>query len=128
ENKDSYYYHLAGITQRGDWKAWILFMLDAIEKTSINTRNLIYDIINQMDETLEYATSRISWYNRDVNEAIFSQPYIKAKTIGEVLRKRSRTTITKYMGELVSAGILTPKKEGLEVYYLNDDLLRILGG
>lgn len=128
ENKDSYYFHLSGITQRGDWKTWVLFMLDAIEKTSINTRNLINDIINQMDETLEYAKSRISWFNRDVNEAIFSQPYIKAKTIGEVLRKTSRTTVTKYVGELVSAGILSPKKEGLEVYYLNDDLLRILGG
>lgn len=128
ENKDSYYYQLAGVTQRGDWKAWLLFMLDAIEKTSINTRNLIYDIINQMNETFEYAKLRISWYNRDVNEAIFSQPYIKAKAIGEVLKKTSRTTITKYMGELVSAGVLSPKKEGLEVYYLNDDLLRILGG
>jgi hypothetical protein len=32
------------------------------------------------------------------------------------------------MGEMVAAGILSPKKEGLEVYYLNNDLLRILGG
>jgi hypothetical protein len=30
------------------------------------------------------------------------------------------------MDELVEAKILTPKKEGKEVYYLNDDLIRIL--
>ena len=32
------------------------------------------------------------------------------------------------MGELVEAKILTSKKEGAEVYYLNDDLIRILQG
>jgi hypothetical protein len=30
------------------------------------------------------------------------------------------------MDELEKAKILTPKKEGKEVYYLNDDLIRIL--
>lgn len=128
ENKDSYYNNLSGVSQRGSWKPWILYMLDAIEKTSINTRNKIGDIIDQMEETYTYAKSKISWYNRPLNEAIFSQPYIKAQTVGGVLDRTSRTTITKYMAELVAAGILSPKKEGLEVYYLNNDLLRILGG
>jgi hypothetical protein len=32
------------------------------------------------------------------------------------------------MEELVAAKILTPKKDGSEVYYLNDDLIRILAG
>jgi Fic family protein len=128
ENKDSYYHYLSGVSQRGSWKPWILYMLDAVEMTSINTRNKIGDIIDQMEETYTYATSKISWYNRPINEAIFSQPYIKAQTVGGVLDRTSRTTITKYMGELVAAGILSPKKEGLEVYYLNNDLLRILGG
>jgi len=128
ENKDSYYYLLAGVSQRKDWKNYILFMLEAVEKTSVNTSNLISDIVHQMDETYKYASERIKWYNRDLNEAIFSQPYIKAKTVGEVMKKTSRTTITKYMGQLVSEGILSSKKEGIEVYYLNDDLIRILGG
>jgi hypothetical protein len=30
------------------------------------------------------------------------------------------------MDELVDAKILTPKREGKEIYYLNDDLIRIL--
>jgi hypothetical protein len=32
------------------------------------------------------------------------------------------------MEELVAAKKLTPKKDGSEVYYLNDDLIRILAG
>ena len=79
-----------------------------------------------MDTTLEYGKSKVKWYNKEVNEAIFSQPYIKTKVIGNVLEKSSRTTLTKYMAELVDAKILTPKKDGAEVYYLNDDLIRIL--
>ena len=128
DNKDSYYHYLSGVTQRRGWKQWILFMLDAVEATSINTCNKINDIADQMADTYAYATSRLGWYNRDLNEVLFSQPYIKAHTVGAVMERTSRTTVTKYMGELVAAGILSPRKEGLEVYYLNNDLLRILGG
>ena len=105
ENKDSYYHNLSGVSQRGSWKPWILYMLDAVEMTSINTRNKIGDIIDQMEETFTYATSKISWYNRPINEAIFSQPYIKAQTVGGVLDRTSRTTITKYMGEIGRAHV-----------------------
>jgi len=127
-HKDDYYHHLGTVTQKGKWKDWILFMLETIEKTSILTNNLINEILNQMAATLAHGKKAIKWYNSELNEAIFTQPYIKPITISKVLGKTSRTTITKYMGELVSSGILTAKKEGNEVYYLNDDLIRILQG
>jgi Fic family protein len=125
-NKDDYYYNIAGVTQRGTWKNWILFMLDAVEKTSLLTNNLIVQIVGQMESTLDFGRKKIKWYNKDVNEALFSQPYSRPKTIGDALNKTSRTTLTKYMDELVDARILSRKKEGKEIYYLNDDLIRIL--
>jgi Fic family protein len=127
-NKSDYYYNLGAVTQLGSWKNWILFMLDAVENTSALTNNLINDILVQMDSTLTYGKSKIKWFTRDVNEVIFSQPYIKPKIIGTVLGRSSRTTLSKLMEELVGARILTPKKDGSEVYYLNDDLIRILAG
>ncbi len=127
-NKSDYYYNLEAVTQLGSWKKWILFMLDAVEKTSSLTNKLINDILEQMDSTLNYGKSKIRWYTKEVNEAIFSQPYIKPTVIGRVLGRSSRTTISKRMEELVAAKILTPKKDGSEVYYLNDDLIRILAG
>ncbi|OFY50753.1 MAG: hypothetical protein A2W85_18320 [Bacteroidetes bacterium GWF2_41_31] len=81
-----------------------------------------------MDSTLEYAKGKIKWYNKEVNEAIFSQPYIKPGLIGELIGKTSRTTLTKYMNELVNYKILRPRKDGAEVFYINDDLMRILEG
>ena len=125
-NKDDYYFNLSGVTQRNDWKAWVMYMLNAVEYTSNHTNRMVNEIIEQMDATLAIGKEKIKWYNKDVNEAIFSQAYIKAGLIGQVIGKSSRTTITKYMGELIEHKILSPHKEGKEIYYLNDDLIRIL--
>ncbi|MGK6349896.1 Fic family protein [Parapedobacter sp. DT-150] len=125
-HKDDYYYNLGVVTQRGRWKPWILYMLDAVEKTSMLTNQLISSILSQMESTLEHAKPRIKWYSKEVNELLFSQPYIKPRLIGDALHISSRTTLTKYFGELVEVGILTPMKDGREVFYINDDLIRIL--
>jgi Fic family protein len=125
-NKEDYYHNLAAVTQRGAWKNWVLYMLDAVESMALLTNDLIDQIVSQMKATLEHGRKQIKWYNKDVNEALFSQPYSRPKIIGEVLKKSSRTTLTKYMDELVKTDILTPKKEGKEIFYLNDDLIRIL--
>ena len=81
-----------------------------------------------MDVTLHNGKKNIKWYNKELNEALFSQPYIKAKTVGALLGKTSCTTITRYIENLTAANILSCQKNGKEVYYLNDDLIRILKG
>ena len=127
-NKEDYYYNLSAVTQRNSWENWLEFMLDAVEKTAILTNSMLNEIHEQMESTLEYARENIKWYNKEVNEVIFSQPYIKPLTIGKVIKKTSRTTLTKYLNELVVNKILSPKKIGVEVFYVNDDLVRILEG
>lgn len=99
-----------------------------MEKTSLLTNQLISSILSQMDSTLGHGKSKIKWYNKDVNELLFSQPYIKPKLIGDALQISSRTTLTKYFSELVNARILSPIKDGREVFYINEDLIRILEG
>jgi Fic family protein len=127
-NKDDYYYNLGIVTQRGSWKDWMLYMLEAVEKTAQLTTQLINSILSQMEATLAHAKSQIKWYNKEVNELIFSQPYIKPRLIGDQLNITSRTTLTKYFNELVDAKILSPVKDGKELFYVNDDLIRILEG
>ncbi|MHB8261088.1 MAG: Fic family protein [Bacteroidia bacterium] len=127
EHKDEYYHTLGAVTQRNAWKNWILYMLTAVEQTSIYTNQMIDAIINQMQATLDYGKSKLKWYNKEINEALFTQPYIKPKVIGNILGRTSRTTLTKYMSELTKLKILTAKEDGKEVYYINNDLVRILG-
>lgn len=125
-NKEDYYFKLGAVTQRNDWKSWLNFMLDTTEKTALHTNSKINEILSQMESTLEYGKENIKWYNKEINESIYSQPYIKPSLIGGVIGKTSRTTLTKYMNELVKYNILRPKKDGVEVFYINEDLIRIL--
>ncbi len=127
-NKEDYYFKLGKVTQSNSWQSWIIFMLEATEKTSLLTNTKVNEILSQMESTLEYAKGKIKWYNKEVNEAIFSQPYIKSRFIGKIIGKTSRTTLSKYMNELVKQKILTPKKDGTAVFYINEDLIRILEG
>ena len=128
ENKDDYYFRLGAVTQRGDWKSWLLYMMNAVKFTATYTNNLIDDIVNQMEVTLEYGKAKLKWYNKEVNETLFMQPYIKPGLLSQVMNRTSRTTLTKYMTELTDLNILTPKRDGKEVYYLNHDLIRLLEG
>ncbi|MCK5313920.1 MAG: Fic family protein [Anaerolineales bacterium] len=128
ENKDDYYYRLTAVTQRAEWKPWLMYMMKAIQYTASYSNHLIDDIILQMESTLEYGKQNLKWYNKEINDVLFTQPYIKPKLLGEILNRTSRTTLTKYMNDLMRTGILTPKQDGREVFYLNHDLIRILEG
>lgn len=124
--KDDYYFHLGAVTQRGQWKNWVLYMLEATEKSAQLTNELINSIIKQMEATLAYAKERIKWYTKEINELVFSQPYIKPKLIAYFLEIKSRTTITAYFKEMVAAQILSEKRVGREVFYINHELVNIL--
>ncbi len=126
DHKEDYYHLLAGVTQRQAWKPWLIYMLDAVEQSSIYSNRIIDEILAQMNSTLLHGKKNIKNYNKELNELLFSQPYIKAKKVGEFLSKTSRTTISKYMNDLVKHGILITKTDGKEVYYINHDLVRIL--
>jgi len=79
-----------------------------------------------LNATHLHAKKKLKWYSLELNQLLFSQPYIKPKKIGELLNVRSRTTLTKYMHELTDIGIVSPHQDGKEVFYINNDLIRIL--
>lgn len=126
ENKADYYHHLSAITQRQSWKPWLLYMLKGVEQTSRYTNQLIDDIMSQMEATLLHGKRELKWYSKEINEALFNQPYIKMSVIGNITQKTSRTTLSKYMTELCEIGILSSRQDGKDVFYMNNDLLRIL--
>jgi Fic family protein len=128
ENKDEYYYRLGTVTQQSSWKPWIIFMMRAVEQTSHHTNHLIDAIINQMNATLEYGKQELKWYNMELNEAIFAQPYIRPKGLEKIIKRTSRTTIHKYLAQLTELGILSTKEIGGQLFYTNSDMIRILEG
>jgi Fic family protein len=128
QHKEDYYHLLAGVTQRNAWKPWIMYLLEAVEQTAKHTNFLIDEIMFQLEATYQYGKENLKWYTYKLNQALFSQPYIKQKLIGEVLGVTSRTTLTKYAKELVKLGIVSAQQDGKNVFFINNDLMRILSG
>ncbi|MGC9343732.1 MAG: Fic family protein, partial [Bacteroidales bacterium] len=54
DHKNDYYSGLNGVSQRGDWRNWFLFMFRAIESTSNQTFNKINDIVASKESILEH--------------------------------------------------------------------------
>lgn len=126
DNKEDYYAGLSGITQRGNWKNWLLYMLKAVEVTSNITYDKINDIIGTKDAILKAITedTYIARPETLVN-AIFTQPYTRVKHLvgGNVY---AENTARKYLDQLTDMGVLEKRMIGKGSYYLNLELYRIL--
>ncbi|HWW40266.1 Fic family protein [Pedobacter sp.] len=126
DNKDDYYAGLSGITQRGSWKNWLIYMLKAVEVTSNITYNKINDIIAAKDAILQAIVeqTQITRPESLVN-AIFTQPFTKVKHLVDA-GLYSENTGRKYLDELSAMGVLEKRIIGKGTYYLNLELYRIL--
>ncbi len=125
ENKDDYYFFLNSVTTLKNWKGWILYMLKAVEETSIYTLKKINDIDNLFQKTYELVNLKLPHIRKETIEKIFEQPYISPKKLLSQDIK-SINTAKKYLGQLEKLGIMVPKKIGKEVIYLNIDLFNLL--
>ncbi|MEN8122549.1 MAG: Fic/DOC family N-terminal domain-containing protein [Bacteroidota bacterium] len=127
DHKHDYYSGINGVSQRGDWKNWILFMLRAIEETSNNTYHKINEIISAKDSILDYVKKK---YRKIRNpdsliEMIFTQPFTKVKHLtGAGIY--AENTARNYLNSLCEMRILEKKEIEGHHYYLNLELHKIL--
>jgi len=126
ENKDDYYAGLSGISQRGSWKAWLLYMLKAVENTSNHTYHKINDIIGTKEAILAAIISQTDIARPEsLVNAIFTQPYTRVKHLVDS-KLYAENIAKKYLDKLVEIGILEKRNIGGANYYLNLELFRIL--
>ncbi len=127
QNKGEYYRLLQKVRTDNNWQDWVMFILDGIEKTSIQTVQLINDIKNSMQHHKQKLRSELpKIYSQDLLNNIFRHPYTKIEFIIKDLNV-SRPTATRYLDELVRIGILSKRKLGRDTYYINTDLYNLLG-
>jgi len=126
EHKTDYYAGLSGVSQRGAWKNWILFILKAIESTSNHTFDKINDILNTKEAIFE-AILEDGEINRPdlIINAIFTQPFTRVKHLTDA-NYYAENTARKYLDNLAKKGILEKRLIGGNAYYLNLELYRIL--
>ena len=123
--KDDYYHRLAGVTQRGDWKNWILYILRAVEITSRITYIKINGILDARQAIREaLATTAITKQDQLIN-MLFTQPFTRVKHLTDA-KLYAENTARKNLNILVQMGILELKIIQGSHYYLNLELHRII--
>lgn len=124
-NKDDYYALLNNVTTRSKWDAWLLYMFRCVERTSLFTISRINEIDELFSRTYDIVGARLPHIRKEVTEKIFEQPYVSPRSL--LSRDiRSLNTAKKYLSQMASLGILTPKKVGKEIIYINLDLFNLL--
>ena len=127
QHKEDYYQGLMGVSQRGDWKTWIMYVLDSIEQTANDTYNKINEIVRSKDAILNFIEKEAKSIKKkeELVNILFSQPYIKVKTLQEK-KIYSEITARDYLNKLAELKILEKKTIEGHHYYLNTELYRIL--
>jgi Fic family protein len=127
DHKDDYYSGLMGVSQRGNWNNWLLFMLRAIEYTSNITFQKINDIVSAKNLILEYIKkeNRKLRNTDDLIKHLFNQPFTKVKHLVDA-GIYAENTARDYLNKLCDMQILEKKEIEGHHYYLNLELYRIL--
>lgn len=124
ENKESYYEGLSGVTQRGSWERWLLYMLKAVEITANMTYNKINDIVGAKDAVLELIETETDFSRPDVLvNSLFTQPFTRVK---HLQNDYAENTARKYLDQLTDMDVLEKRIIAGSAYYLNLELHRIL--
>ncbi len=124
--KADYYRLLQMVRTKSVWEDWLLFMLEGIEQTSLQTIVLIQgirDLMQQHKIKLRGELPKI--YSQDLLNIIFSHPYTKIDFVIRELQV-SRLTATRYLDEMVRIGLMNKQKLGRDNYYINVALFDLL--
>jgi Fic family protein len=124
-HKAEYYRLLQSVREEGDWEAWVLYMLEAVEKTSRTTLALVEGIREQMaDVKRRMRTHLPKLYSQDLLNNLFRHPYTRIQFVRDDLRV-TRQTAADYLEQLVEKGFLEKHKSGRSNYYINTALVAL---
>lgn len=125
QNKGDYYRLLQKVRTENAWEEWVLYILDGVEQTSLQTIKIIEGIKNRMLKHKKKIRENTKFYSQDLINNLFKHPYTKIDFIMSDLEV-SRLTATKYLDELDQIGIVQKVKLGRDNYYINTDLYNLL--
>ena len=124
--KAAYYLLLRNVTEKNDWESWVLYLLQGVEETALQTIERILEIKNLMDVTMDKVKQELPViYSKELVETLFEKPYTKIESL--VAKDIAvRQTASKYLKDLEEIGVLKSQKCGKETVYLNTELVKVL--
>jgi Fic family protein len=125
--KNDYYRLLQTVRLEDRWEDWVLYMLEAVEQTAVQTIVTIHAIKTALQDYKHRIRTDYKFYSQDLINNLFSHPYTKIEFVQRDLQI-SRITATKYLDTLATDGFVEKKKIGRGNYYVNVALNAILMG
>jgi Fic family protein len=127
DNKQDYYRLLREVTEKQNWRDWIMFMTTAVNETANLTIQKIRGIIKLKKEMEEKTMKVLEKFNKrhELYDLMFTIPYLKI----ELIVKKGiahRETTSGYLKELEANSILKATKIGKTTYYINHRLLDLI--
>ena len=127
KTRGEYYRRLGEVTFQQQWEPWVLYILTAVEQTSLWTTQKIRAIRALMDETTRYVRAAAPKMPHAAIEQIFTRPYCRITNLVEA-RVAARHTASAYLKELVGLGILEEEKVGRDKLFLHRKYIDVLFG
>lgn len=125
--KDTYYQLLQTVRVEDRWEDWVLYMLEAVEQTAVQTIATIQAIKSALQDYKHRIRNDYKFYSQDLINNLFMHPYTKIDFVQRDLQV-SRLTATKYLDGLVAGGFVQKQKIGRANYYVNVALNTVLMG
>ena len=125
-HKADYYRLLQEVRTEDKWEEWILYILEAVEQTSLETIELINrisDLIIKIQDKISQELPKI--YSKDLVEILFMHPYTKIDFLVDRLNI-TRKTASKYLNELENIGILENIQIKNSKFFINIELFNLL--
>jgi Fic family protein len=125
--KGDYYGLLQAVRDEDAWEAWVLYMLEAVERTAREAITTIGQIRVALMDYKHRIRAGYRFYSQDLINNLFTHPYTKIQFLAGDLGLE-RKTAAKYLDALVEGGLLLKRKVGRSNYYINIALDAILTG
>ena len=125
-HKADYYRLLQEVRTEDKWEEWILYILEAVEQTSLETIELINSISDLMIKIQDKISQELpKIYSKDLVEILFMHPYTKIDFLVDRLNI-TRKTASKYLNELENIGILENIQIKNSKFFINIELFNLL--
>lgn len=120
-HRDEYYRRLRAVDSRSDWVGWILFLLEAVRVSAVQSA-LKLKQVSEMQ--LKFADRYM--VPPDLAQLLFEKPYVQ---IGHVVERYSVTRVTaaRWLETLERQGALKSLVSGRDKFFINHLLIKILG-
>lgn len=125
KTKKDYYRLLQQVRDENIWENWIIYILEGIEQTSIQSIKMVISINECFMNYKQTIKSNFKFYSHDLINNIFYHPYTKIEFLTKDLNI-NRITASKYLELLCEAKLLKKEKIGKSNYFVNIALYDIL--